>query len=182
MLWQFFTLCQDVSYGKEIWKSLASLCPFFRFPPSRAQVSTPVFGEFVLALPLQKRNRLPLLIFDPCSNLSHHPFFSPREIGTLFMRKRAGKSQLTGQVLMKHRDQVVAASASFTGHWARRGPKGTFRRKAEGRVVPRARLCWTPAATVLKKRSQLCSWPGYGRMEPCVAEMSCEFFYNLAEC
>lgn len=49
-------------------------------------------------------NWIPLLIFDPSSNLSHHPFFSPREIGGLFMRERAGQSQLTGQgqALMKH--------------------------------------------------------------------------------
>lgn len=88
------------------------------FPPSRAQVSIPVFGEFVWVLPLHKGNWIPPLIFDPCSNLSHRPFFSPREIGGLFMRERAGQSQLTsqGKALMKHWDQVVEALASFTGH------------------------------------------------------------------
>lgn len=132
------------------------------FPLSCAQASIPVFGEFVWALPLKKKkkgNWIPLLIFDPCSNLSHHPTIGPRVMGALFMRERAGQSQLTGQgqALMKPWDQVVAASASFTGHWAwmSKGSRAPFREKQRGGGYAEA----PSAIAVLHKHPQPCTWP-----------------------
>lgn len=154
------------------------------FPLSCAQASIPVFGEFVWALPLKKKkkgNWIPLLIFDPCSNLSHHPTIGPRVMGALFMRERAGQSQLTGQgqALMKPWDQVVAASASFTGHWAwmSKGSRAPFREKQRGGGMLKPRQ---PSLSCTNIPSLA---PGLvcGRMGQFMAKMRCQIFYNLAE-
>lgn len=141
------------------------------------------FWRFVLGLPLQRSNWIPPLIFDPCSNLSHHPFSGLREIWALFMSKRAGESQLRGQgqVVMKHWDQVVAASASFTGHWARMKTLGHLSQKAEVRII--LAVLKPPLATViLQKQSQLCSWPGLWKDGTVYGRDALQLFSNLAGC
>lgn len=97
------------------------------------------------------------------------------------MRERAGQSQLPGQgpALMKHWDQGVAASASFTGHWAwmSKDSRAPFREKQRGGGMLKPRQ---PSLSCTNIPSFA---PGlvYGRMGQFMAEMRCQIFYNLAE-
>lgn len=90
------------------------------FSPPCTPGTIPDFGEFTLDLLLQRSNWIPLLTFEPCSNLNHYPLSSPTDIWAWFMKKKMRKSQRAdqGQEVMSHWDQAVAAWAFFTGHWA----------------------------------------------------------------
>lgn len=130
------------------------------FSPLCAQVSTSVFGEFVLVCLCKHLIGFFCWFLTPVPTVMY-PFFSPRELWVLFMRERTGKSQLPGQgqALMKHRDQVVAALASFTGHWAIMRTQGHLSEKSSGKDCNKdlAVLKAPSAIAVLQNHSQLCN-------------------------
>lgn len=130
------------------------------FPPPCAQVITSISGEFVLVCLRKHLIGFFCWFLTPVPTVIH-PFLSPRELWVLFMRERTGKSQLSGQgqALMKHRDQVVAALASFTGHWAIMRTQGHLSEKSSGKdcIKGLAVLKAPSAIAVLQNQSQLCN-------------------------